>query len=86
MSYPSLKLFYFETCPYCIRVMDVISDLRLKVEYCNTRQSPEFRQKLIEDTGRSTVPCLYIDGRPMHESRDIMEWLQLNQDQLEKIS
>jgi glutaredoxin len=49
--------------------------LENKVIYFDTRKDQKNREKLISDTGRSTVPCLYIDGKPMHESRDIAEWL-----------
>ena len=34
--------------------------------------------KLVNDTGRKTVPCLYIDDKPMHESDDINAWLMQN--------
>ncbi len=42
----------------------------------NIRENPSYKEKLIKDTGRGTVPCLYIDGKPMHESRDIANWLK----------
>ena len=42
-------------------------------------------EKLVKDTGRSTVPCLYVDDNPMHESSDIIDWLQANQSKLEKV-
>ena len=42
------------------------------------------RNKLYADTGRYTVPCLYINGTPMHESAEINEWLEENKDQLKK--
>jgi len=41
-------------------------------------------EKLKKDTGRTTVPCLYINGKPMFESYDIMEWLKTNEGKLEK--
>lgn len=40
----------------------------------------------MNDTGRRTVPCLYIDNQPMFESQDIMEWLRDNESNLEKKS
>lgn len=72
-----LELYFFPECPYCQYVLDVLEETNLKdkVSYYNTRQDPAKREKLINDTGRATVPCLYIDGKPMHESRDIANWL-----------
>jgi glutaredoxin len=42
----------------------------------DTRLQPEHRQALIARTGRTQVPCLFIDGEPMFESEDIVEWLE----------
>ena len=47
---------------------------------------PESLKRLVDDTGRRTVPCLYIDNKPMFESADIMDWLSENSDKLEKNS
>ena len=84
MSAPKLEYFYFESCPFCQMVMQVIDKHSIKVEYCDILASKEYLDKLVGDTGRRTVPCLYIDGKPMHESRDIMAWLEANLDNLEK--
>lgn len=73
-----LELYYFNECPYCQIVLEALKETKLsdKVTYYNTRENPKFREKLISDTGRGTVPCLYIDNKPMHESRDIALWLK----------
>ena len=34
------------------------------------------RQRLIEAGGKEQVPCLFIDGKPMYESLDIIDWLE----------
>ena len=73
-----LELYFFKECPYCQVVLGAIQETKLedKVSYFNIRDNPAHREKLVKDTGRSTVPCLYIDGKPMHESRDIANWLK----------
>lgn len=73
-----LELYYFNECPYCQIVMSAIRETKLesKVAMMNIRENPSYKEKLIKDTGRGTVPCLYIDGKPMHESRDIANWLK----------
>jgi glutaredoxin len=72
-----LELYYFNECPYCQIVLKAIeaNNLKKDVLLFNTRESSAHREKLNKDTGRNTVPCLYIDGKPMHESRDIANWL-----------
>ena len=72
-----LELYFFPECPYCQIVLQALKETGLEsvVTYHNTRENPADRQKLINDTGKSQVPCLYIDDKPMHESRDIANWL-----------
>jgi len=81
-----LDFYYFDECPYCQIVLEVIEKNALKsfMTFNNTRKDPSHREKLVKDTGRGTVPCLYIDGKPMHESRDIANWLVKNLDQIKK--
>lgn len=72
-----LELYFFPQCPYCQLVLTAIKQTGLdnQVTYYNTNEDPLKKQQLIKDTGRGTVPCLYIDGKPMHESQDIAKWL-----------
>ena len=61
-------------------VVNTIKELGIedKVTFMNTLENPEYAQKHIQTTGRSTVPCLYIDDKPMFESRDINQWFITN--------
>lgn len=85
-SGPNLHLYKFDSCPFCVRVMDVIDDQNIKVVYKDIMMEPDSLSQLIADTGKRTVPCLYIDGKPMFESADIINWLTQNSDNLEKNS
>lgn len=84
MKTPFLEFYFFEECPYCQRVLNVIKDLKVKVAYRNIYSDINEMHKLHLITGRKTVPCLFIDGSPMHESLDIMNWLKANIDTLDK--
>lgn len=84
MQSPLLELYFFDACPYCQRVMNVINKHKIKVTYKDIYEDTNNMQKLILITGRKTVPCLFIDGDPMHESLDIMNWLENNLNKLEK--
>jgi glutaredoxin len=86
MNSPLLELYYFESCPFCIRVVDTIKRLNLKVTYVDIHEDPQALAKLISDRGRKTVPVLYIDGTPKPESQDIINWLVENIDKCEKNS
>lgn len=72
-----LDLYYYDECPYCQIVLRAIKDARLEahVQLKNTMDDPANREFHKRTTGRTTVPCLYVDGVPMFESRDIAAWL-----------
>lgn len=72
-----LELYFFPQCPYCQIVEQAlrVTGLEDAVTYYDIQENSHYREALIKATGRATVPCLFIDGKPMHESRDIAAWL-----------
>lgn len=84
MTNPHLELFYFPQCPFCMMVLRTLKEHNLKVDLLNIREDENHYQRLLKDTGRTTVPCLYIDNKPLFESSDIISWLRENQGTLEK--
>ena len=74
-----LKLYMFETCPYCRNVINEIEmSGRTDIEFHNIHENELDRLELISIGGKQQVPCLFIDGKPMYESDDIVEWLKAN--------
>jgi glutaredoxin len=76
-----LALYYFDGCPFCVRVLRAIDTLGLDVELRNIYEVPDYLKELREVRGRTTVPVLRItspDGedRWMPESADIVRYLQ----------
>ncbi len=77
-----LALYYTPTCPYCLRVLNVLPELSIKIELKNIARSNLFRQELIKQGGKSQVPCLRISKTPddvtwLYESLDIIRFLKL---------
>ena len=70
-----LVLYKYDSCPFCIRVMRVLDQTGVEVSLRDTRGSEQARQQLWDATGRTQVPCLFIDGEPLFESKDISHWL-----------
>lgn len=72
-----LELYFFPQCPYCQIVESAlrVTGLEEFVTYYDVVEDVHNKERLIKLTGRGTVPCLFIDGKPMHESRDIADWL-----------
>ena len=71
-----LVLYKFDTCGYCQRVMRRARDLRIPLRYRDTIRDPEARQTLLRIGGKTQVPCLFINGKPMYESQDIIRYLE----------
>ena len=72
-----LKLYMFDTCPFCRKVMrEIESQGRTDVELKNVHKSKENMAELMDVGGKSQVPCLFIEGEPLYESDDIIEWLR----------
>ena len=72
-----LELFKKDTCPYCVRVMDYIRQQgRDDIVYRDILEDDANRQRLIRVGGKQQVPCLFIDGVPLYESADIIDWLK----------
>jgi len=75
-----LALYHFTACPYCRKVRDSLTELKLSVEQRDVRKHTHYHQELISKGGKATVPCLRIkeaDGyRWMYESNDIIAFLK----------
>jgi glutaredoxin len=66
-------LYYKPTCPYCVRVIDFMQQNNIECELRNTLDSAA-RDELVAINGKTQVPCLVIEGRPMLESSDIIAY------------
>ena len=75
LEQPKLSLYYFNECPYCQRVLKAIQELGIKVELHNIRENEKDKEELIRVGGKKQVPCLFIDGKPLYESMDIIGYL-----------
>ena len=75
-----LELIHKWQCPYSARVRDFIDEQGLKdqIDYTEINEVEGAKDKLVQLTGKSQVPCLVIDGQPMLESGEIVQWLQQN--------
>ena len=66
-----LALYVMTGCPYCIKVGVTIPERNISTD-------TDAEQTLIAVGGKRQVPCLFIDGKPLYESSDIIAWAQEN--------
>ncbi|HVY61719.1 MAG TPA: glutaredoxin [Planctomycetota bacterium] len=71
-----LELYKKNSCPYCQRVFKAIARLGLAIRMRDIVDDPEARKKLVEVGGEEQVPCLFVDGKPLYESNDIIRFLE----------
>jgi glutaredoxin 3 len=69
----NVRMYATATCPYCIRAeallkskgVEAIDKIRIDLE-------PARRKAMIEETGRNTVPQIFIDGRHIGGCDDLV--------------
>ena len=76
----NLTLYYYPSCPFCVRVKRQMKRLNLNIRKIDPRKDKEGMKNLQEQGGKVQVPCLQItsaDGSSewMYESADINEYL-----------
>ncbi|TAM99764.1 MAG: glutaredoxin [Rhodanobacteraceae bacterium] len=76
----NLCLYYFATCPYCLRVRRTIDRLHVDIALRDIHRDPVACRELVNGGGRRTVPCLRIDAEGrltwLYESTDIVHYLK----------
>ncbi len=73
-----LELYKFDSCPYCQRVFRAIERLKVPVRMRDIEEDEEAARRLVEVGGLDQVPCLFIDGKPLYESDEIIAYLERN--------
>ena len=58
-------------CPFCTRAKALLKSREILFEEINVDRVPGFREKLVEMTGRMTVPQIMVDGEPIGGFDDI---------------
>lgn len=74
----NLELYYFTACPFCQKVLRYLKKNDITVALKNIHKDKEAYHTLLEVGGSTQVPCLFIDGKPLYESNDIVAWLEEN--------
>ena len=57
-----LSLYQLPACPFCVKVRRSIKRNGLNIELRNINKTNDYREELIREGGKRTVPCLKIAG------------------------
>lgn len=75
MTTENYELFIMPGCPFCHRVLDYMGEHGIELPLRDITQDREAESRLIKVGGKRQVPCLFIDGEPLYESSDIVDYL-----------
>jgi glutaredoxin len=74
---PTLSLYYSPTCPFSLKVLRFMEKSGIVLDLKSTTE-PENLKVLLEVGKKNQVPCLFVDGKPLYESDDIISYLTQN--------
>ena len=74
------SLYQLPACPFCVKTRRALKRYGLNIELRNINQQENYREELIREGGKRTVPCLKITNEDqsttwMYESSDIIDYL-----------
>jgi glutaredoxin 3 len=75
-----LVLYYFQSCPFCIKVLEYMKSSNIVIPMHDILVDPEAMDQLIRIGGKQQVPCLVVGGKALYESEDIMMWFEKHGD------
>ncbi len=65
-------LYSADWCPFCTRAKALLTSREIPFEEVNVDRVPGFREKLVEMSGRRTVPQIFVDGAPVGGYDDLV--------------
>lgn len=69
-----LKLYQYETCPYCRKVRSKLDKLRLP--YQKIEVDPIFKPEIVMKANNGEVPVLEDNGKIIVDSDEIIDYLE----------
>ena len=74
MSAPAkVEIYTSPTCGYCHRAKRLLSNKGVEFEEINVLMKPDKRREMEQRSGRHTVPQVFINGKSVGGSDDLIE-------------
>ena len=74
LAMEDLSLYYSPSCPYSLKVLKFLESKGIVIDLRSTMDPANLRTLL--DVGKKNqVPCLFIEGKPLYESNEIINYL-----------
>ena len=75
MDTSKLELYVRPGCPFCAKVLRFMHEKQITLTLHDITDGSSNRDDLVRIGGKAQVPCLIIDGSPLYESSDIIDYL-----------
>lgn len=69
------ELYVLDGCPWCAKVLNYMDEHGIELPVISITGNPDARATLEREGGKVQCPCLFIDGAPLYESGDIVDYL-----------
>lgn len=60
-----VTIYTREWCGYCTAALALLNKKGVEFEHIDASGNQELRKKIAKDSGQSTVPQIFIDGKPI---------------------
>lgn len=61
----AVKVYTTAYCPYCVRAKALLRHKNVPFEEIDVSSDDALREQIVRESGRRTVPQIFIDGRPI---------------------
>lgn len=78
----SIALYFSPKCPHSQRVLHYMRSQGISIPLKNVTQDKQAKEELRTIGGYMIVPCLIVDGKPLYQDNDIIQWLAEHKDEL----
>ena len=69
-------IYTTETCPYCVRAKTLLQEKGLAYEEIRVDLDERKREKMVAQTGRRTVPQIFIDEKHIGGYDDLYQYFK----------
>lgn len=80
----SVVLYYRDDCPHSKKVLRYLEKENITIPLNDVSTDPDAKNKLIAIGGYAIVPCLIVDGKPIYEDDEIIQWISEHKNYLKQ--
>ncbi len=81
----SIALYYKPTCPHSKKVLSYLRSQHISIPLKDVTKDKQAKEDLRVIGGYLIVPCLIVNGSPIYDASDIIQWLSEHRKSLETI-